>query len=84
MSVGTKRTKFTEEEKRERKNERQKEYAKHTNYAAQTKYKKNTTKQITLQLNLKTDMDILEKLISVPNKQGYIKTLIRKDIEKNL
>lgn len=28
-------------------------------------------------------MDIIEKLESVPNKAGYIKSLIRKDIEEN-
>ena len=33
-----------------------------------------------LKLNLKTDSDILEKLSSVPNRQGYIKSLIRQDI----
>ena len=33
-----------------------------------------------LKLNLSTDKDILEKLASVPNRQGYIKQLIRDDI----
>jgi hypothetical protein len=33
-----------------------------------------------LKLNLKTDADILEKLESVGNRQGYIKELIRKDL----
>ena len=65
------------------KNEIQREYEKRTGYAAQAKYKKNTTKQIALQLNLKTDIDILQKLEEVPNKQGYIKKLIRDDISKN-
>ncbi len=65
------------------KNEIQREYEKRTGYAAQAKYKKNTTKQIALQLNLKTDIDILQKLEEVQNKQGYIKQLIRDDISKN-
>ncbi len=65
------------------KNEIQREYEKRTGYAAQAKYKKNTTKQIALQLNLKTDIDILQKLEEVQNKQGYIKKLIRDDISKN-
>ena len=52
-------------------------------YAAQTKYDKVNTTQIRLKLNLKTDADILEKLASVGNKQGYIKALIRADIEAN-
>lgn len=60
----------------------QREYSKRTNYAAQAKYKKGNTKQIALQLNLNTDVDILYKLQSVPNKQGYIKQLIRDDIAK--
>lgn len=63
------------------KREIQREYEKRTNYAAQTKYKKANTKQIALQLNLNTDKDILQKLNDVPNRQGYIKSLIRADIE---
>lgn len=74
---------FTEEEARERKNARQREYAKRTGYEADMKYKKNNTKQIALRLNYNTDADILAKLESVENTQGYIKDLIRADIEKN-
>lgn len=44
-------------------------------------YDEANTKQINLKLNTKTDADILERLGSIPNKQGYIKELIRKDIE---
>jgi len=36
-----------------------------------------------LQLNIKTDTDILKKLEEVPNKQGYIKALIREDIAES-
>ena len=36
--------------------------------------------QVKLALNNTSDHDIIEKLFSVPNKQGYIKELIRKDI----
>ena len=50
---------------------------------ANTKYNKSHTKQVPLRFNLKTDADILEKLDSIPNKLGYIKQLIRADIEKN-
>ena len=50
---------------------------------AQAKYDKTNTKMIQMKLNLKTDADILEKLDSVGNKQGYIKALIRADIEAN-
>lgn len=33
-----------------------------------------------MNLNHHTDKDLLEKLNSVPSKQGYIKALIRKDL----
>lgn len=46
------------------------------------KYDQANTKQIKLKLNLKTDEDILSKLESVDNIQGYIKDLIRADILK--
>lgn len=48
---------------------------------ASTKYDAENTKQIMLKLNTKTDKDILERLERVGNKQGYIKRLIRKDME---
>jgi len=35
-----------------------------------------------MNLNHHTDADLLEKLLTVPSKQGYIKGLIRADIEK--
>lgn len=47
---------------------------------ATEKYDKANTKQIMMKLNKGTDADILEKLASVPNIQGYIKALIRADI----
>ena len=49
---------------------------------AKAKYDQANTKQIMLKLNLKTDADILDQLDSVENKQGYIKDLIRKDLNK--
>lgn len=49
---------------------------------AVAKYDKQNTKKITLKLNYKTDADILKRLDSLPNKQGYIKELIRKDMAK--
>lgn len=45
------------------------------------KYDEQNTKQLKLKLNTNTDRDILDRLESVPNKQGYIKELIRKDIK---
>lgn len=47
---------------------------------AAIKYNQTHVKQIKLNLNLKTDADIIEKLNTVDNVQGYIKDLIRKDI----
>lgn len=49
---------------------------------ARIKYDSANTTQIHLKLNKKTDADILEKLGTVVNKQGYIKDLIRADIAK--
>lgn len=48
----------------------------------QGRYDASNTRQIKLKLNRKTDADILARLAEEENKQGYIKTLIRKDIEK--
>ena len=47
------------------------------------KYDQNNTIQLRVKLNKKTDADIIEKVASLDNKQGYIKALIREDIEKN-
>jgi hypothetical protein len=44
------------------------------------RYDKEHCRGIYLKLNLRTDADVLKKLDSVPNKQGYIKDLIRRDI----
>ena len=49
---------------------------------ATRRYDEKNTRQIMLKLNLKTDADILEKLDSVENRQGYIKSLIRDDIAR--
>lgn len=49
---------------------------------ATVKYNKANVKQLKLNLNIKTDADIIKALEAVPNKQGYIKYLIRKDLQK--
>ena len=49
---------------------------------ASMKYDAANTKRISLKLNKKTDKDILTKLESVDNMQGYIKGLIRRDMHK--
>ena len=51
---------------------------------AQQKYDRDNRgkfKVMTLKFNKEQDADVLEKLSSVPNMQGYIKELIRKDIK---
>lgn len=48
----------------------------------QKRYDDNNTKRYGFKLNLKTDADIIAKLDSVPNKQAYIKELIRRNINE--
>ena len=50
---------------------------------ANEKYDKANTKQFRMKLNINTDADILDRLASVQNKQGYIKQLILEDIQKS-
>lgn len=50
--------------------------------AAQQKYDAANTTRVFIKLNNKTDADIIEKLNSVDNRQGYIKELIRKDLNQ--
>lgn len=47
------------------------------------KFNKEKTKLVNVRLNVNTDADILEKLETVDSKMGYIKRLIREDIQKN-
>jgi len=47
---------------------------------ASVKYNAKNVKQVKLNLNRKTDADIIEHLEASPNMQGYIKELIRKDM----
>lgn len=49
---------------------------------AQKRYDAKNTRQLHLKLNRRTDWDVLEKLDSVPSKQGYIKALIRADLNR--
>jgi len=45
-------------------------------------WKKKHTKSFNLTVNLETEKDIVEQLSKQPNKQAYIKELIRKDMGK--
>ena len=47
---------------------------------ASVKYNKTNVKQIKLNLNKKTDADVIAALEAAPNMQGYIKDLIRNDL----
>ena len=49
---------------------------------AQRRYDARNTRQVHIKLNLRTDKDVLDKLDEVPSKQGYIKRLIREDLER--
>lgn len=46
------------------------------------KYNAENTTRVNLSLNNKTDADIIAYLATLPNKQGYIKELIRADMTK--
>ena len=48
---------------------------------ANKKYIKANTKTICVRLNYNTDKDIINKLDEVDSKMGYIKELIRKDLQ---
>lgn len=45
-------------------------------------YNRDNVRQVKLGLNIKTDADIIQKLESVDNIQGYIKALIRADMKR--
>lgn len=45
-------------------------------------YHKKSSKQYHLEMHREHDADIIERLDSVENKQGYIKALIRADIKR--
>lgn len=47
------------------------------------KYDKKHSDQVPLKFNKKTDKDIITRLNSKGNVQGYIKSLIRRDIGSN-
>lgn len=46
--------------------------------AANARYDKTNTRQLKLKLNVNTDADILAWLEAQPNKQGAVKSLIRR------
>lgn len=50
---------------------------------AKKRWDKENTTLVTMKLNNNQDAEIIAKLQSVPNKQGYIKGLIKADIVKD-
>lgn len=46
------------------------------------RYDKAHMKQFLLKFHLANDADVIEKLSSVPNMQGYIRQLVREDIAR--
>lgn len=54
-----------------------------SNLRAIAKFIQENTVSVHLALNKNTDADIIAKLESVPSQMGYIKALIRADMEKN-
>ena len=59
-----------------------KEIAKMDKAKYDMEYQKENVKQVKFTLNKNTDQDIIKKLDTVQNKNGYLKDLIRKDIKK--
>ena len=62
--------------------EKKKSYASPAHNRATAKYNAEHTTQISIKLNNGTDKDILEHLAKQPSKMGYIKQLIREDMQR--
>lgn len=56
--------------------------SKEVKYFSQKKYDKKNTTQFRMKLNNNTDKDILKWLASQSNKQGVVKYLTRKELER--
>lgn len=56
--------------------------SKEVKYFSQKKYDKKNTTQFRMKLNNNTDKDILDWLSNQTNKQGSVKYLIRKELER--
>ena len=51
--------------------------------AANERWNKTNQKRYTIAFMRRTEADLIEKLESVPNRAGYIKALIRRDLAAN-
>lgn len=54
-----------------------------TYYPANKRYAKKALRQLKIDINRNTEPDLLEWIESQENKAGYIKRLIREDMERN-
>ena len=52
-------------------------------YPANKRYEKSTIRKVPVAFNRNTEPDLLEWIESIENKSGYIKRLIREDMERN-
>jgi len=64
------------------KNERQRAYEQKTKSAANIKYKQANTISVGLRFFKNTENELIEHILAQPNKNGYIKELIRQDMAK--
>lgn len=71
------------EEMNDKRYDWRKYYNKETHRAAQAKYDKENIRSVGLKFHIKNEADILERLDTAkPSKMGYIKRLIREDIDR--
>lgn len=51
-------------------------------YAPQMRYASKTIRRYSFGLNRNTEADMIDHMDSIDNTQGYLKSLIRKDMQK--
>lgn len=51
-------------------------------YKSNAKWQKKNTKLETIRLNIYSDADIIKYLQTIDNKQGYLKALLREEMDK--
>lgn len=54
-----------------------------TYYPANKRYEKNALRKVMIAFNRNTEPDLVEWIENTDNKAGYIKRLIREDMERN-
>lgn len=58
--------------------------AKEYNIRAREEYRRSKSKQVSIVFNVETENNLYEHVMKQPNKSGYVKDLIKKDIEENI